>query len=85
MGASTTTSGCEMCYFFYVPHFVVQIPGVCLTIDGVTQYFRGAVSLLLADNPACELLTGFKQSVSAFRFCHHCLGSEAGIQAKVCV
>ena len=54
------------------------------TIHGVTQYFRGTVLLVSADNPASALLGGFKQSSAAFRFCRHCLSSASDIQTKVC-
>lgn len=57
--------------------------GVPFVIDGQTHYFRGTISVISADNPASAALGGFKQSASAFRFCRHCLGSEADIQSKV--
>ena len=57
--------------------------GVPFSINGVTQYFRGTVTLVSADNPASALLEGFKQSASAFHFCCHCFGSEGDIQTKV--
>lgn len=57
--------------------------GAPFVIDGVTHYFRGTISVISADNPASAALGGFKQSASAFRFCRHCLGSEADIQSKV--
>ena len=39
-----------------------------------------ALSQLCADNPASASLGGFKPSVSAFRFCRHCMGTEDDIQ-----
>lgn len=52
-------------------------------IDGVQRNFHGAVTIVSADNPANSLLSGFKQSASAFRLCRHCMGTEADIQSKV--
>ena len=45
--------------------------------------FRGTISIISADNPASQLLGGFKQSHSAFRKCRHCLCVDSEIQTKV--
>ena len=65
--------------------FTLQENGVAFVINGATQYFRGTVTLISADNPASTVLGGFKQSPSAFRCCRHCMGSEEDIQSKVYV
>lgn len=52
-------------------------------VKGETQYLKGSVTVVSADNPASALLGGFKQSASAFRFCRHCMGSEKDVQSKV--
>ena len=41
------------------------------------------MSIVSADNPASSSLGGFKESVSAFRYCRHCTGTEDDIQTKV--
>lgn len=53
-------------------------------INGEVRRMRGTVTVISADNPASALLGGFKQSVSAFRFCRHCTGTEEDIQERVC-
>ena len=52
-------------------------------VNGVQRRFHGAVTIVSADNPASALLSGFKQSASAFRFCRHCMGTAEDVQSKV--
>lgn len=63
--------------------FALKDDGVPFLVDGKTLHFRGTVSVVSADNPASAALGGLKESASAFRYCRHCLGSDADIQTKV--
>ena len=85
----TCTCACVYIMYMYIDYTgahhqnCLQESGVPFVINGMTCYFHGTVTVVCADNPASASLGGFKQSGSAFRFCRHCMGTEADIQTKV--
>ena len=52
-------------------------------INGNTMYLRGALTSVVADNPASNLIGGFKNLSSAYRKCGDCLANSEDIQTKV--
>ena len=52
-------------------------------VQGQERSFRGTLALVCADNPAGNLLGGFKTLTSAFRRCRLCLASNDDKQEKV--
>ena len=51
-----------------ISHFILllQVDGVPFLINGKTQYLRGALTSVVADNPASNLIGGFKNLSSAY-------------------
>lgn len=49
----------------------------------VTKYLKGTLISVAADNPASNLIGGYKNLHSAFRKCRHCLATAEEIQTKV--
>lgn len=48
-----------------------------MTIGGQTEkVFKGSVLFCSADTPAPAFMGGFKQSVSAYRLCRHCMATK---------
>ena len=45
---------------------LLQVDGVPFLINGNTQYLQGALSSVVADNPASNLIGGFKNLSSAY-------------------
>lgn len=52
------------------------------TADG-SQVLNGTIAIVSADNPASNIIGGFKESPSAYRPCRHCLGSSTEIREEV--
>ena len=52
-------------------------------VNGKTVYLRGTLILGCGDNPAANLMSGFKNLTSAFRKCRSCMATASDIQAKV--
>ena len=52
-------------------------------VKGETYFFKGSLTVVSADNPASQLLGGFKQGHTAYRKCRHCLALDSDIQTKV--
>ena len=63
--------------------FILQPGGVPFEINGETCYLRGALTSVVADNPASNLIGGFKNLSSAYRKCRHCLAIFEETQTKV--
>ena len=56
---------------------VLASQGVTVSLKGITRTFTGALLCFLADNPASNLLGGFKESFSlSYRFCRSCLATN---------
>lgn len=51
---------------------ILTTQGIDVTIDGKQRNFKGGLLCFLADNPASNLLGGFKESFY-YRFCRTCL------------
>ena len=67
-----------------ISHFLLlQVDGVPFLINGKTQYLRGALTSVVADNPASNLIGGFKNLSSAYRKCRDCLATSEEIQTMV--
>lgn len=47
------------------------------------MYLWGTLILGCGDNPAANLMTGFKNLTSAFRKCRSCMATASDIQTKV--
>ena len=52
-------------------------------VDGQLLHLRGTLTIVSADNPAANLLGGYKSLTSAFRKCRTCMATESDIQEKV--
>jgi len=52
-------------------------------VNGETVYLRGTLILGCGDNPAANLMSGFKSLTSAFRKCRSCMATASDIQTKV--
>ena len=68
------------CYNFIT---TLQSNGVPFIINGQTVYLRGSLILGCGDNPAANLLSGYKNLTSAFRKCRSCMATASDIQTKV--
>ena len=61
----------------------LTVEGINVTIDGHQRNFKGGLLCFLADNPASNLLGGFKESFSfSYRFCRSCLITNASYWEK---
>lgn len=52
-------------------------------IEGERKQLRGTLTIVSADNPAAQLLGGYKQLHSANRKCRDCLAVSDDMQTKV--
>ena len=52
-------------------------------IDGRIVNLRGTLTVISADNPAANLIGGYKSLTSAFRKCRTCMAIEEDMQTKV--
>ena len=50
---------------------------------GEIKTFRGTVIICSADNPASQMLGGYKALTSAFHKCRDCMATGSDIQSKV--
>ncbi len=63
--------------------FIVQEAGYAFETDGNSEVVYGAMVCVSADNPASNLLGGFKESSSAYRPCRQCLATRVDSKTKV--
>ena len=62
----------------------VQDSGVTFIVEGKRKQFRGTLTIVYADNPAAQLVGGYKQLHSATQKCRDCLAvSDDIMQTKV--
>ena len=54
-------------------------------IDGQLTYLRGTLTVVSADNPAANLIGGYKMLTSALRKCRTCMAVDSDMQTKVCI
>ena len=52
---------------------------------GHCGHYKGSLALVSADNPASSALGGFKESCSAFRHCHQCMGTKDEMKREVII
>jgi len=52
-------------------------------VNGEIVYMRGTLTLACGDNPAANLMGGYKSLTSSFRKCRTCMATDADIQTKV--
>ena len=52
-------------------------------IDGKVMHLRGTLTIVSADNPAANLIGGYKSLTSAFRKCRTCMATENDMLTKV--
>ena len=52
-------------------------------IDGEVTYLRGTLTIVSADNPAANLIGGYKSLTSAFRKCRTCMAISTNMQTEV--
>ena len=71
---------CYKCVVRFTP-----VPGVT-NLNPLTPLileYRGALTVVSADNLASQLIGGYKALNSAFRKCRYCMATEEQIQNKV--
>ena len=61
----------------------VQDSGVTFIVEGERKQLRGTLTVVSADNPAAQLVGGYKQLHSATRKCRDCLAVSDDMQTKV--
>ena len=61
-----------------------QDSGVPFMVDGQITYLRGTLTIGSADNPAANLIGGYKSLTSAFRKCRTCMAVVTDMLMKVC-
>lgn len=61
----------------------VQDSGVTFIVEGESKQLRGTLTVVSADNPAAQLVGGYKQLHSATRKCRDCLAMNDDMQTKV--
>lgn len=64
-------------------NYFFKLQGVPFIVNGKTWCLRGSLISVAADNPASNLVGGFKNLSSAFRKCRHCMATGEDIQTKV--
>ena len=64
------------------PHARVQDSGVTFVVEGERKQLRGTLTIVSADNPAAQLVGGYKQLHSATRKCRDCLAVSDDMQTK---
>ena len=60
-----------------------QDSGVTFVVEGERKQLRGTLTAVSADNPAAQLVGGYKQLHSATRKCRNCLAVNDDMQTKV--
>ncbi len=63
--------------------YVLQDSGVTFVVEGERKQLRGTLTVVSADNPAAQLVGGYKQLHSATRKCRDCLAIGDDMQTKV--
>jgi len=62
---------------------ILALQGNTVNHKGITRTFKGGLLCFLADNPASNLLSGFKESFSlSYRFCRSCLATNVSYQER---
>ena len=61
---------------------LLQENGYTFVVDGTSNIFYGALSLISTDNPASSALSGLKDSGTALRYCRQCLGTSDEASTK---
>ena len=61
----------------------IQDSGVTFIVEGERKQLRGTLTVVSADNPAAQLVGGYKQLHSAVRKCRDCLAVGDDMQTKV--
>ena len=57
--------------------------GITVNYKGIPRTFKGGLLCFLADNPASNLLGGFKESFSfSYQFCHSCLATNTSYKER---
>lgn len=54
----------------------LESDGISVEIRGETKTYKGSLLFCAGDTPAAALLGGFKESVSAYRFCRSCMATS---------
>lgn len=62
---------------------LIKDEGVSFVIDEQTIKLRGTLVAVSADNPAANLIAGYKSLTSAFQKCRACMAVEETMQTKV--
>jgi len=52
---------------------VLQNEGVTVNVGGVEKVYKGSLLFVAGDTPASAFMSGFKESVSAYRLCRTCM------------
>ena len=79
------TVSMHLCMYTHVRifHDKFQSDGVPFIINGQAVHLRGTLILGCGDNPAANLMSGFKNLTSAFHKCRSCMAIASDIQTKV--
>ena len=62
---------------------LMQETGVPFIVNGKRVNINGTLILGCGDNPAANLMAGYKCLTSAFRKCRTCMATASDIQTKV--
>ena len=62
---------------------LIKDKGILFVIGEQTVKLRGTLVAVSADNPAANLIAGYKSLTSAFRKCRSCMAVEKTMQTKV--
>ena len=62
---------------------ILQDAGVPFIVEGKIHYLQGTLTIASADNPASNLMGGYKSLTSAFRKCRTCMAVATDMQTKV--
>lgn len=65
---------------------IVQLEneGITINCGGTQKTFKGSLLFCAGDTPAAALIGGFKESVSAYRFCRSCLTTSEDYKMTFC-
>ena len=61
----------------------VKDDGVEFVVNQEKMRFRGAVTVVSADNLSAQMVGGFKALNAAFRKCRYCMATDDTMQTKV--
>ena len=62
-----------------------QDDGCVFFVDEEFVRVRGTLTLVSADNPAANLIAGYKSLTSAFRKCRTCMAVTEDMRTQVCL